>query len=304
VIESARPQRRARHRLTAAALAAIVVLALVGVGLVRLLTHPGARGGRTWVGAGLPQASVAASVAPDTAAVLEQVARNVLAVLADQAWVRSEYIELRSWELLTLPSPAPSAPSPGAARHIRIWATGRGSSRRVVIDEAKGCPPESDETGDELGPFDGPLASGLGAVRCQVLHEPLPDGAMPDLFGRIAGLYSMRFVPVLIRRRMLRMLAREPGIGIQFDARDQRVYVDEAARVGAGIGGRASSVDGLSAVRLGLRELVMGGMDGWVRKVRVNVSYVEDLLDHLHTMPKLSVATRSNLPASTTGLEL
>ncbi|HEX6970439.1 MAG TPA: ATP-binding protein [Micromonosporaceae bacterium] len=46
-----------------------------------------------------------------------------------------------------------------------------------------------------------------------------------------------------------------------------------------------SNVDSSSATRLGFREFVMRDVDGRVQKVRVDVSYVAGLLDHLDTTP-------------------
>lgn len=46
-----------------------------------------------------------------------------------------------------------------------------------------------------------------------------------------------------------------------------------------------SNVDSSSAGRLGFREFVMRDVDGRVQKVRVDVSYVEGLLEHLDTTP-------------------
>jgi hypothetical protein len=46
-----------------------------------------------------------------------------------------------------------------------------------------------------------------------------------------------------------------------------------------------SAVDSASSARLGFREFVMRDVDGRVQKIRVDVSYVEGLLDHLDTTP-------------------
>ncbi|GAB3149338.1 hypothetical protein GCM10027290_35430 [Micromonospora sonneratiae] len=64
-----------------------------------------------------------------------------------------------------------------------------------------------------------------------------------------------------------------------------------------------SSVDSSSASRLGFREFVMRDVDGRVQKVRVDVSYVEGLLDYLDTTPTTATATQSTLPASIADLE-
>jgi hypothetical protein len=57
-----------------------------------------------------------------------------------------------------------------------------------------------------------------------------------------------------------------------------------------------SMVDSSSAQRLGFREFVMRDVDGRVQKVRVDVSYVAGLLDHLDTTP--AAAEAPSLPAA------
>ncbi|MEV4755752.1 ATP-binding protein [Micromonospora sp. NPDC049559] len=64
-----------------------------------------------------------------------------------------------------------------------------------------------------------------------------------------------------------------------------------------------SSVDASSAARLGFREFVMRDVDGRVQKVRVDVSYVEGLLEHLDTTPAMTAGAQSNLPSSVADLE-
>ncbi|KXK59856.1 hypothetical protein AWW66_22000 [Micromonospora rosaria] len=63
-----------------------------------------------------------------------------------------------------------------------------------------------------------------------------------------------------------------------------------------------STADATSAARLGFREFVMRDVDGRVQKVRVDVSYVEGLLDHLDTTPT-AVAAGGNLPTVLSDLE-
>ena len=48
--------------------------------------------------------------------------------------------------------------------------------------------------------------------------------------------------------------------------------------------------------RLGFREFVMRDVDGRVQKVRVDVSYVDGLLDHLDTTPAAAAAGRRDMP--------
>ncbi|WP_433687380.1 ATP-binding protein [Micromonospora carbonacea] len=57
-----------------------------------------------------------------------------------------------------------------------------------------------------------------------------------------------------------------------------------------------STADATSATRLGFREFVMRDVDGRVQKVRVDVSYVDGLLDHLDTTPAAVAAAAGQLP--------
>ncbi|MGC4747788.1 ATP-binding protein [Micromonospora sp. DT201] len=58
-----------------------------------------------------------------------------------------------------------------------------------------------------------------------------------------------------------------------------------------------SAADTNSATRLGFREFVMRDVDGRVQKVRVDVSYVEGLLNHLDTTPAAIAAAAGVLPS-------
>ncbi|MET8363790.1 ATP-binding protein [Micromonospora sp. NPDC005194] len=58
-----------------------------------------------------------------------------------------------------------------------------------------------------------------------------------------------------------------------------------------------SAADTNSADRLGFREFVMRDVDGRVQKVRVDVSYVDGLLDHLDTTPAAIAAAAGVLPS-------
>ncbi|MFC0503888.1 ATP-binding protein [Micromonospora costi] len=58
-----------------------------------------------------------------------------------------------------------------------------------------------------------------------------------------------------------------------------------------------STADATSASRLGFREFVMRDVDGRVQKVRVDVSYVDGLLDHLDTTPAAVAAATGVLPS-------
>ncbi|WP_374271313.1 ATP-binding protein [Actinoplanes sp. M2I2] len=65
-----------------------------------------------------------------------------------------------------------------------------------------------------------------------------------------------------------------------------------------------SQVDTSSSSRLGFREFVMRDVDGRVQKVRVDVSYVEGLLEHLDTTPAAAKATPSAIAMSPSDLEV
>ncbi|RZU72098.1 AAA domain-containing protein [Micromonospora kangleipakensis] len=63
-----------------------------------------------------------------------------------------------------------------------------------------------------------------------------------------------------------------------------------------------STADAGSAARLGFREFVMRDVDGRVQKVRVDVSYVDGLLEHLDTTPAVAQAA-GQLPTVLADLE-
>ncbi|WP_433371613.1 ATP-binding protein [Actinoplanes sp. CA-142083] len=64
-----------------------------------------------------------------------------------------------------------------------------------------------------------------------------------------------------------------------------------------------SQVDTSSSNRLGFREFVMRDVDGRVQKVRVDVSYVEGLLEHLDTTPAATKAPPAAIPMSASDME-
>jgi hypothetical protein len=64
-----------------------------------------------------------------------------------------------------------------------------------------------------------------------------------------------------------------------------------------------SQIDTSSAHRLGFREFVMRDVDGRVQKVRVDVSYVEGLLDHLDTTPTTVKAAPTAISMTPSDLE-
>jgi DNA helicase HerA-like ATPase len=57
-----------------------------------------------------------------------------------------------------------------------------------------------------------------------------------------------------------------------------------------------STVDSSSSSRLGFREFVMRDVDGRVQKIRVDVSYVPDLLAYLDTTPAVAAAAPYDSP--------
>ncbi|TDC82327.1 hypothetical protein E1193_12150 [Micromonospora sp. KC606] len=64
-----------------------------------------------------------------------------------------------------------------------------------------------------------------------------------------------------------------------------------------------SAVDAASAARLGFREFVMRDVDGRVQKIRVDVSYVDGLLEHLDTTPATVAQAAGQLPTVLADLE-
>jgi AAA-like domain len=64
-----------------------------------------------------------------------------------------------------------------------------------------------------------------------------------------------------------------------------------------------SQVDASSSSRLGFREFVMRDVDGRVQKVRVDVSYVDGLLEHLDTTPAAVAQAAGQLPTVLADLE-
>ncbi|SCE73433.1 AAA-like domain-containing protein [Micromonospora viridifaciens] len=64
-----------------------------------------------------------------------------------------------------------------------------------------------------------------------------------------------------------------------------------------------SQADSGSAARLGFREFVMRDVDGRVQKVRVDVSYVDGLLEHLDTTPATVAQAAGALPTVLADLE-
>ena len=65
-----------------------------------------------------------------------------------------------------------------------------------------------------------------------------------------------------------------------------------------------SQVDTSSSNRLGFREFVMRDVDGRVQKVRVDVSYVDGLLEYLDTTPATAQAAPTAIPSALSDLEV
>src|SRR4029434_7588903 len=65
-----------------------------------------------------------------------------------------------------------------------------------------------------------------------------------------------------------------------------------------------SQADASSSTRLGFREFVMRDVDGRVQKVRVDVSYVDKLLDYLDTTPAAAQAAPTTVPTALSDLEV
>ncbi|MFG2042102.1 hypothetical protein [Dactylosporangium sp. NPDC048998] len=209
------PRRRRSLAIAASAAAVLTLLAAVAAGRPgsQAATQPNTpnRGATPTAVSGRNWPSAAST---DPKAMLERFADDLTNAPADPARARFEYIDVRTWDSFAAPpAAAPSGPPP--PRRIQLWTTGKGASRAVELDESHGCQLVSDQTGDDLGLFDGPLSSDPDAVRRQVLHEPLPSGVVPDVFGQVAGIYSARFLPLATRQGVLRMLARLPGVGVQ-----------------------------------------------------------------------------------------
>jgi hypothetical protein len=201
-------------------LIATVVLAAAGDGSpptaappTAAVTGPGRTSGTAEAGA--PTGSTTSA---DPAATLERLAAALPYGPADPPRARFEYTEIRGWGSSQADPSTPLGTGPG--RHIGFWNTGLGTSHTVVIDEVRGCRPESDSSDDDLGPFDGPLSTDPDAVRRQILREPPAADTDTDVFGQIAEFYGARFVPLATRQGVLRMLARQPGIRVQPDVAD------------------------------------------------------------------------------------
>ncbi|MEU7871259.1 hypothetical protein [Dactylosporangium sp. NPDC049140] len=219
------PRRAVTVAATAAAVVAIVATGAAVAGRIGNHATTQLAGPAPTAALGLTESAGAA----DSRDLLERFADDLIHGPADPVRDRFEYISARIWD----PAAAPSAASPDGAgpavRRTQLWTTGRADSRTVELDETHGCRLIAEQTGNELGPFDGPMSSDPDAVRRQILHEPVAPGAVPDVWGQVAGLYSQRFVPLATRQGILRMLARQPGVSVQPQ------LTDRAGRIGVGV---------------------------------------------------------------------
>ncbi|MEV0131380.1 hypothetical protein AB0H83_23315 [Dactylosporangium sp. NPDC050688] len=215
--------------MTATAAAILVVLTTAAVAVTRSGNHATPGVASPTPGPTLPASPTAPGTAAtnetagpsDAKALLERFADDLRNAPADPARARFEYLSLRIWDSFAAP---PAASPDGAAAPVRrtqLWTSGQGSTRAVELDENHGCRLLRDETGTELGPFDGPLPRDPDAIRRHILHEPQPPGTVIDVFGQIADFYSARFVPLAARQGILRMLARQPGIHVQPQVTDR-----------------------------------------------------------------------------------
>jgi hypothetical protein len=226
---TATPHRRPRW----AVLGAVIACSLIASATVALTLWP-----RTDTPPAVPQqagvnASVSAGIEPATtagtgaatmpAADLTRIADHLVAAPYEAHSGTYQYTDTRIWETDTTAEPgtppASAARPAGSVRRIRSWTDTRGSGRAYWVNEAHGCPPETDEswTG-QVSPWDGPLSSDPDAVLRQLLGPPPNDGI--DLFGQIGELFAARIVPLATRRGLLRILARQPHIAVSDGAFD------------------------------------------------------------------------------------
>ncbi|GAA4731209.1 hypothetical protein [Phytohabitans rumicis] len=213
-------RRRARWTALGAVAATLVVLLTAAV--VSLPWRDGESGAPVPVTADEPSA---AAGPPSAKADLDRFANNIVASPFEARKAVYEYTDIRVWEAdpqaLSATGPVDTVTVTVSVRRIKHWTNTVDSGRMFAVDEAKGCPAETDDTwtAREAGPWDGPLSSDPDAVRRQLLGPPPNSGI--DLFGQIAQLYGARIVPLETRRGILRMLARQPNITVHQDVSDQ-----------------------------------------------------------------------------------
>jgi hypothetical protein len=220
--EVATSRRRARWTVLGAVVATVVV-SLTAAVLPLLLGRDGEPAALVPATANEPSTSAAAVTTPAKAADLNRFAESLVAAPFEAHKARYEYTDIRAWEADTQAQFAtgPVDTVTVSVQRIKHWTNTVDSGRSYAVDEAKGCPPETDDTwtAREAGPWDGPLSSDPDAVHRQLLGPPPNSGI--DLFGQIGQLYGARIVPLETRRGILRMLARQPNITVHQGVPDQ-----------------------------------------------------------------------------------
>jgi hypothetical protein len=215
-------RRRARCTVLGAVVATVVV-SLTAVLVPLLLRRHGKPEALVPVMANEPSTSAAAGTTPAKVADLNQVADSIVAAPFEARKARYEYTDIRVWEAdaAALFATGPVDTITVVVRRIKSWTNTVDSGRAYAVDEAKGCPAETDDTWTdrEASPWDGPLSSDPDAVRRQLLGPPPNSGI--DLFGQIGQLYGARVVPLATRRGILRMLASRPHITVHHGVTDQ-----------------------------------------------------------------------------------
>jgi len=109
----------------------------------------------------------------------------------------------------------------------------------------------------------------------------------------VRALFASQLAGDLLRVSGFASLVNAVFVGRTDDAEAQAEAL-RLLRVPTGVGyeqtlASLSQVDSSSAARLGFREFIMRDVDGRVQKVRVDVSYVPDLLTYLDTTPASTV---------------
>jgi hypothetical protein len=217
---SAASRRRSRWTvLGAAATTVVVLLTAAAVSLVGSVVQPALES----VTADAPSTSPAAGSTSAQAVDLDRFADSLVAAPFEARKARFEYTDIRVWEAdpQALSATGPVATATVSVRRIRHWTNTVDSSRSYAVDEAKGCPAQTDDrwTAGQAGPWDGPLSSDPDAVRRHLLGPPPNSGI--DLFGQVGELFGARIVPLETRRGILRMLAEQPNITVRQGVPDQ-----------------------------------------------------------------------------------
>lgn len=222
VAREATSSRRQARWIVRGAVVATVVVVLLTAAVVSLLSNVVRPAGLEPV-TGNELSTSDAGGSTSARAELDRFADRLVAAPYEARKAGYEYTDIRVWEA---DPQAPSATGPVdtatvSVRRIKHWTNTVDSGRLYFVDEAKGCPAQTDDswTARQAGPWDGPLSGEPDAVRRQLLGPPPNDGI--DLFGQIGELYGARIVPLATRRGILRMLARQPNITVHQGIPDQ-----------------------------------------------------------------------------------